>query len=742
VGVSENRDLLFSGQADPSYSRPPNRVTLRTRPMGKTRFQSLLVLLAIAAAPAAWSQDEATEPVNSVTTSADGATVTYHASFFERYDPISALDMLRWIPGTSDLIPAPGIGSGDNGGQERGFGSGGDQVLINGKRLSGKSNDIASAVQRIQARAVVRIEVIRGTVSGLDVRTEGILVNIVLAEDIGDGAGSWQVHASNYEYTGVNWDGLLSYGSRVGQLKYLLSLEVGPHDSGTSVYAIERYFAPDGSQTERREIIRPRNQGTTTFAGGATWTFRNEDLANFNVQVEDGEQDNRRTLTSTLTGSKETETAVEREQVDQFEWELGADMENRVGSGSLETRLILTDSERDSAETVSQISNVNNLPDEALITIDEEDSESIIRSSYTWDVRDAHTLELGAEGARNTLDQLTRLFERLPDDSLVEVDVFNADTEVVEDRYEAFGTHYWSMAPDKVLETGLNYEYSKIDQSGPDVNNTRSFTYLKPRLDYRWDRTERDQLRATLERTVSQLDFADFVATYDSRDDQITGGNPDLEPERAWEWQLTYEHRLADDGGVVSARLFFNDIEDHIARVEVEEGVAGPGNIGDAEHWGVEFKGSFRLDGIGLDGAVVDAVYKLQDSETTDAFTGERREIENKPRQDIELTYRHDIPALRLNYTVEVQWQDDEKSWDLSRIERDTELKPRHYVTVQYRAFEQTTVYFQARQPFEYRRRRHRDRYDGSIADGELLRSEISRRTVDPEYALGLRGQF
>ena len=239
--------------------------------MGKYPNQLVLALLAFAAAPAAWSQDENSTLSDGVSVSEDGATVTYHASFFERYDPISARDMLRWIPGTSDLIPAPSIGGGGNGGQERGFGSGGDQVLINGKRLSGKSNDIASAVQRIQARSVERIEVIRGTASGLDVRTEGILVNIVLAADIGDGAGSWQVHASNYEHAGVNWDGLLSYGSSAGRLKYLLSLEVGPQDSGTSVYAIERYFAPDGAQTETSKH-RPEFAGiVAASSSGLTW---------------------------------------------------------------------------------------------------------------------------------------------------------------------------------------------------------------------------------------------------------------------------------------------------------------------------------------------------------------------------------------------------------------------------------------------------------------------------------------
>jgi outer membrane receptor protein involved in Fe transport len=710
--------------------------------MGKNRSRPLLVLLTIAAASAAWSQGENTALAADVSTSDDGATVTYHARFFDQYDPISALDMLRWIPGTSDIIPVPGIGGGGGGGQGRGFGSGGDQVLIDGKRLSGKSNDISSAVQRIQARSVDRIEVIRGTASGLDVRTEGILVNIVLREDVVDGTGSWQVHVSDYEQTGTAWDGALSYGRSLGQFKYLLSLEVGPQDSGTSIIGRERYFAPDGAETEQRRYIRPRDESTRTFAGAATWTFRNQDEAHLNAQIEDEEEDNRRTLVSTLTGSTDTEVALESEVADEFEWEIGADMENHIGSGSLETRLILTDSEMDGTERISLISNINNVPDEALVTFDQQESESIIRSSYIWDLRDAHTLEIGAEGARNTLDQFTRLFERLPDGSLVEIDVFNADSEVVEDRYEAFGTHFWTIAADKVLETGLNYEYSRIEQSGTDVSNSRSFTYLKPRFDLRWDRTDRDQVRATLERTVSQLDFSDFVASYDGREDQIEGGNPDLEPERAWEWQLTYEHRLAEDNGVVSARLFYNDIEDHIARVETTDGNAGPGNIGDAEHWGVEFKGSFRLNGIGLDGAVIDAVYKLQDSETIDPFTGERREIENKSRHDIELTYRHDIPALRLNYAIEVLWQDEDKEWDLNSIESDAELKPRNYVTVQYRAFEQTTVYFQARNPFGYERRRNRDRYDGSIADGVLLRSEISKRTIEPEYVLGLRGQF
>ena len=94
--------------------------------MGKNQYRLFLVLLVTAAPSAAWSQGEINELAGGVSTSDDGATVTYHARFFDQYKPISALDMLRWIPGTSDIIPVPGIGGGGNGGQERGFGSGGD----------------------------------------------------------------------------------------------------------------------------------------------------------------------------------------------------------------------------------------------------------------------------------------------------------------------------------------------------------------------------------------------------------------------------------------------------------------------------------------------------------------------------------------------------------------------------------------------------------------------------------------
>ena len=70
----------------------------------------------------------------------DDATVVYPASYFAQYQLLSVSDMLDRIPG----INVARQGSGNQGGpgssqgsSRRGLGLGGDQVLINGRRITG-----------------------------------------------------------------------------------------------------------------------------------------------------------------------------------------------------------------------------------------------------------------------------------------------------------------------------------------------------------------------------------------------------------------------------------------------------------------------------------------------------------------------------------------------------------------------------------------------------------------------------
>jgi len=322
------------------------------------------------------------------------------------------------------------------------------------------------------------------------------------------------------------------------------------------------------------------------------------------------------------------------------------------------------------------------------------------------------------------------------------IDVFNADSDVNEDRYEFFSTHFWQMRENLVLESALNVEYSKIAQEGLDVENSRSFTYVKPRFDLRYDFDDANQLRGSLERTVSQIDFSDFVASFDSDDDQVDAGNPDLEPEKTLEYRLTYERRLPNDNGVLEARLFYNDIEDHIDNIRITDTTSAAGNIGDAQNWGLGLKGSLRLSTIGLEGAVLDASYTVQDSETTDPFTGQKREMSDKQEQEYSINFRHDIAQWKFNYNVEIEWNGRRYANDINYRERSTSVGPRTHVGMQYRLTDRILLWFDTRIVFDGQTRRTRDRFVGNVADDVMLRTEVRNQFFRREHIIGLRGQF
>jgi len=677
-----------------------------------------------------------------VWTSPDGAVVTYEASFFEVYSIVSAADMLRWVPGGSALLPDNRRRRGQQ--EKRGFGSGGDQVLINGKRISGKSNDIGSAMQRIQASIVSRIEVIRGTTAGLDVRSEGTLINVVLTEEVSGGSGSWQLHSGFYGDS-PEYDGLVSYSNTAGKLNYLVSAELGPYNRGGQEDRFEEFFTPDTNTLfEQRYIDKPQLEQEIVLNTSGSWSFDNGDVLNLNARIADKEEEEDETTFVTVVGDPDTEILLNRSLENRQNWEIGGDVENRIGTnGTLKTRLIYSNKTGDESELVSLSSTVpGNVPSESLVLTDEFETESIIRTSYGWPLTASQNLELGLEGAKNTLEKDVRLFELLPDGSLEPIDVFNSDSDVEENRYEFFSTHFWQMREDIALESGLNFEYSKIEQSGVDVDNARSFTYIKPRFDLRWDRNNMTQLRGSLERTISQLDFGDFVATFDSEDDQVDAGNPDLEPEKAWEYKFTYERRLADDAGVLEAQVFYNDIEDHIDKIAATDVISAPGNIGDATLYGVRLKGSWRLAPIGLEGAVIDLTYKWQDSETTDPFTGEKRVMRFKPHNAYSVRFRHDIAAWRINYRIDVDWWGEREQHDITFRDVNNSQVANINASFQYRLTDNLLLWFDSRFVVDSHHRRVRERFAGNIADDNLLRTEVRDQYRRTEYIVGLRGQF
>ena len=274
---------------------------------------------------------------------------------------------------------------------------------------------------------------------------------------------------------------------------------------------------------------------------------------------------------------------------------------------------------------------------------------------------DGQDLEAGVERAQTILDSKLRLATDSARGTasaafggLIPVPVSNANSEVEEIRIERFVVHNWQLNPRMSLESTLKYETSEIKQSG-DVSNKRDFNFVKPKLDYRFNVTPVLQLRGTIEKTVSQLSFRDFVAASDinDNDSNVQAGNVQLRQEEAWEYDANVEYRLPDDAGVVDASVFYHDMENVIERVDVSSSPtrleSANGNIGDGKRYGFRANASLRMGMIGLPNILTTSRFTLQDSEVTDPFLGIKRRTDSFVRGSFETGFRHDVPSLNLN---------------------------------------------------------------------------------------------
>ena len=164
-------------------------------------------------------------------TTADDSTVTYPASYFAQYQPYSVNDMLQRIPGISVALGGGGPqgGPGSSGGSgRRGLGAGGDQVLINGRRIAGKGNEGNAQLTRIPASEVDYIEIIRGTSGDLDVRGGSQIINVVLLQSQSSTSYAYEINMDHYHDGKYQPGAKFSATGQNGAFNYFLSAEREP----------------------------------------------------------------------------------------------------------------------------------------------------------------------------------------------------------------------------------------------------------------------------------------------------------------------------------------------------------------------------------------------------------------------------------------------------------------------------------------------------------------------------------
>jgi outer membrane receptor for ferrienterochelin and colicin len=585
------------------------------------------------------------------------STIIYPAAFFDQYTPVSANDMITRIPGVS----IDSRNSNNNNNNSRGLGSGGD-LLINGKRIAGKDNSASSQLSRIAANQVERIEIIRGSSAELDVRGAGQVVNIVLKDAQSRSSVSAEVsmdyHLINNEY---DPGGSLSYGGQNGNLDYLFHIKMDPR---YNVFGRkENSYSPGLTQTGRMTEDIIRDEGALETSINLGYEFE-RDRIQINALVSDNAHPAE--LTRNLYSASDLQNPFRTEQEindnDHNNWEIGGNHEHRFANNSrFQSVFVVNDSVRNDTRERFTIEGINDSTKTQYLQSDSRTRERIGQATYSWSLSSRQDMQLGFERAQTILDTQLFLGSNTANGSpLTEYGnlpsvpgASNPGSTVEEMRYESFAVHNWILNDRMTLESTLLYEMSSIEQSGT-VQRSRDFEFLRPKVDYRFDINPATQIRATVERKISQLSFQSFTATVNNQDlDKDTiAGNPDLVQEQEMNYELSMEYRLPNDGGVLTSRLFYRDIDDVIGRVNISSDPANPisatGNLGNGKRYGINLDVSTRLGIIGLPEAVFTSSINLFDSYVFDPILGEDRRFNGRGRASI--GFRHDIPALGLNY--------------------------------------------------------------------------------------------
>lgn len=592
----------------------------------------------------------------------ENTNAVFPAAYFAQYSPLTVNDMLDRIPGIELILnQTPTTFRGG----DRGLGAA-SPILINGKRLAGKANEARTQLARISASEVTSIEIIRGTSSSLDVQNVSQVVNIIMREAPSRSSLTSEVNGTFHADGNKEPGGSIAWSGQRGGFTYLFSGSVlnGYTHADSYEFSLNGDFSPNDSRDQDRYTDRK----TTSLNTNLTYALTDRDRFAFNALYNDVDLPQRVTRTITNYNLQPPAVSFERETIPATsdDWEIGGDYEHTYLNGNRLKALFIVNEKDGSTPRERFVSSPANPVESKNLFLDLASvyQERIVRGSYTMNIAEGQGLEMGIERAQTIQDSALRqgVLTKLPGvaafGGLTPVALPNAVSTVEEIRYEPFMIHNWQISPRMSLETSLVAEFSTIEQSG-DVNNSRDFDYIKPKLDFRFDISETLQFRSSLENVVSQLSFADFSRNTNERDEDkdTVAGNPELVPEESWQAELGLDYRLPNDTGTLNTRYFYYRYDNKIGRIDIAAPGSSPnstnGNLSSAAAYGLITNASIRLGFLGLPTALVTASMTVQESEFhDDPLAPMEHGFPPYDRGGYRFGYRHDLPAYNMNYGV------------------------------------------------------------------------------------------
>lgn len=567
-----------------------------------------------------------------------GGRRSYEAAWFAQFSPATALQIVQRVPGFAIDQVDPSV---------RGFAQSAGNVVINGQRPSSKSDTVETILGRIPASRVLRVEVGAGDLFGADYAGKSQVLNVVLTT-----AGGTTTNlelSTRRDFEGKLYpQGSISTLLRRGKSTFNAALTVQNQASTEEGY--DRVTAlPTGDLVEYRE--KTNRIRDPYVSGSASWDYNGG--ANRTAHVNVRTAFDRFALTQfndvfPVGAPIRDDRLIQRYHTDEVE--LGGDVTRPLAGGGVKLVGLATRRYRDYSDvSLNRIGDVTIGGDTQRLK--SSLAETLARATWSRTGWNGWSLEVGAEGVNNRLDSDTQLNELNADGTSTPLELPIARAVVEEWRGEAFVNAGHALAANLRADASLTYEASRLTVTG-DAEAARTLTFLKPRVVLDWKPGPKWHAQLTLQRTVAQLQFEDFVGNAELSNDRVNGGNANLVPQRAWEALLTLERPILKEG-LLRLEAGYNRVSLVQDRIPTEDGFDAPGNLGDGTVKIARARLEAPLARFGLKGMRVILYGSYVGSSVRDPYTLTDRPFSGNADFAGEATIRQDLTHFAWGVTLE-----------------------------------------------------------------------------------------
>lgn len=602
--------------------------------------------------------------------------LVYDEEYFQRFEPLTAGDALKRVPGVtflSDVLESDGA-------RLRGLDPGYTQILINGERVPGGQSDRSFFLDRIPAELIEQVEIVRSSSARRTGDAVAGSLNIKLRDGFALDGGYLRAGGLFFDDGEFKPSGGFYYGGELGGGRVLVGANVQGRYNPKEKSSLRYGDSPENNPNFASEEFDNREDQTdvrngTDYAFNASWGIESETtefelLGNFvrteRTETERSFEYNDPTaingpVRATPAGNLLTDNANVSDITQEsfaiigkldHEWSLG-ETQLRVGYSSFDEQRDEFEYEVDFDRSAPRFT--GDLIDQAI-----KDTELFVNLEHEFELNDNLEFAIGGfvqNKDRDTDLQTVRSRFNLTAANRQGYDQFTRNpaefapatfpplepttTRIEEDRRDLYALvegEYDNLT----FEVGIRWENTDVTitdlvaAGAPAISS--DYDEFLPSASMKIDVGE-GRITLSGARTLRRPNF-NFLTpgTLEAEfGDNDFLGNPLLLPETAWGGDVGYEHKIGRTG-VVGVNVFYRDVSNLTelstllnANGTPVEGSEGPGtfvytprNTGSGEVYGVEFDASFSLAVLGLPDTGVFGNLAVLDSKITDEF-GERR---------------------------------------------------------------------------------------------------------------------